>query len=102
MRVIRGMKVLGYNKVKILLRDGAYMEFNQLADDIGRTILAKDLGMSINTLRKRTNNPGLWTIAELAKFSNLLEIDHRILQEMADKINSELIKVQVQKKKGKK
>lgn len=94
MRVIRRMKVLGYAKVKILLRDGAYQDFAQLADDIGRTNLAKDLNMNIQTLRRRTNDPGLWTIMELSKLSDLLEIDHRILFEMGDKIS-----VDIQKKK---
>jgi hypothetical protein len=89
------MKVLGYAKVKILLRDGAYTDFTQLADDIGRTILAGDLAMSINTLRKRTNDPGLWTVRELAKFSDLLEIDHALLPAMADAASTP-------KKKGKK
>lgn len=95
MAVIRWMKVLGYAKVKILLRDGAYTDFTQLADDIGRTILAGDLGMSINTLRKRTNDPGSWSVRELAKLSDLLETDHAILFVMADQAI-------LPKKKGKK
>lgn len=86
MTVIRRMKVLGYAKVKILLRDGAYTDFTQLADDIGRTVLSADLGMSINTLRKRTNDSGLWSIRELAALSDLLEIEHKILLEMADRL----------------
>lgn len=102
MCVIRRMKVLGYAKVKILLRDGAYQDFAQLADDIGRTNLAKDLGMNIQTLRRRTNDPGLWTVAELIKFSDLLEMDHATILQMADRLAIEANKVRAKKKKGKK
>lgn len=80
------MKVLGYAKVKILLRDGAYQDFMQMADDIGRTNLAKDLGMNIQTLRRRTNDPGLWSVHELAKLADLLEMEHIILLTMADRL----------------
>jgi len=89
------MKVLGYAKVKILFEKGAYHDFMQLADDIGRTNLAADMGMNIQTLRRRTNDPGLWSVHELAKLGILLDIDRRSLFEMADKLR-------VVKKKGKK
>jgi hypothetical protein len=89
------MKVLGYAKVKILLKDGAYEDFAQLADDIGRANLAKDLHMNIQTLRRRTNDPGLWNIHELAALADLLGMPHSYFADMADRLR-------VVKKKGKK
>lgn len=103
MRVIRRMKVLGYAKVKVLFRDGTYQDFGQIADDIGRAILSKDLGMNIQTLRRRTNDPGMWTIKELSKFSDLMELDHKIFLEMADKLSMQNeLREATKKKKGRK
>jgi len=84
--------ILGYEKVRILLLQNAIPDFQQLASDLGRTNLAIDMGMNPKTLRRRVNDPGEWTIAELAKLSDLLKIDHKILPEMADRLR---------KKKGK-
>lgn len=83
MAVIRGM-ILGYEKVRILILQGAIPDFRQLADDMGRTNLAADMGMNLRTLRRRVEDPGEWTVAELAKLSDLLKIDHDILLKMAD------------------
>jgi hypothetical protein len=75
--------ILGYEKVKILLLQGAIPDFRQLADDIGRTNLAADMGMNPKTLRRRVADPGEWTIAELAKLSDLLGVEYKVLLEMA-------------------
>jgi len=79
----------GYEKVRILLKEGAIPDFRQLASDIGRTNLANDMGMNARTLRRRVNDPGLWSIEELAKLSDLLGIEHMMLLEMADKLRTQ-------------
>jgi hypothetical protein len=92
--VIAWMKGPGYERARILLREGVLHDFNELANDIGRTVLAADMKMHIRTLRRRCNDSGEWAIHELARLSDLLEIDHTILLEMADKLR-------VVRKKGK-
>jgi len=91
--VIRWMESSRYQRARILLQQGAIHDFRQLADDIGKTALAADMGMNPKTLRRRWNDPGEWTIVELARLSDLLEIDHAVLLQMADRLR---------KKKGKK
>ncbi|HLI91964.1 MAG TPA: hypothetical protein VKU83_00050 [Puia sp.] len=49
--------------------------------------------MHIRTLGSRIKDPGKWHVHELAALSDLLEIDHAVLLQMADKLR---------KKKGKK
>lgn len=93
--VIRWMKGPGYERARILLREGVIHDFNELANDVGRTVLAADMKMHIRTLRRRCDDPGEWTIRELAALSDLLQIDNKILMEMADRLR-------VVKKKGKK
>ena len=92
MRVIADM-ILGYEKVRALLLQGLIPDFQQLADDLGRTNLAADMQMNPKTLRRRINDPAEWTVGELARLSDLLKIEHAILLQMADRLR---------KKKGKK
>lgn len=93
MFVIRGMKATRYERARILLQQGAIQDFRQLAEDIGKTALSTDMKMNPKTLRRRWNNPGEWSIDELALLSDLLQVDHNVLLQMADKLR---------KKKGKK
>jgi len=81
--------ILGYEKVRALLLQGLIPDFQQLADDIGRTNLAADMQMNPKTLRRRVNDPGEWTVGELAGLSDLLKIEHKILLEMADKLRAQ-------------
>jgi len=92
--VIAGMKNPSYKKVGILLREGHVHDFEEIASDIQKKTLAKDMGMHVRTLGSRIKDPGKWTIDELADLSDLLEIDHGILPKMADHLR-------VVKKKGK-
>lgn len=96
--------ILGYQKVRILILQNAIPDFQQLASDIGRTNLATDMGMNPKTLRRRVNDPGEWTIAELAKLSELLKIDRKVLLELADRLSAEIEvrRAMAKKKKGKK
>jgi len=87
------MKSPAYRKVGILLRDGHIRDFEEIASDIQKKTLAKDMGMHIRTLGSRIKDPGKWHVHELAALSDLLEIDHAVLLQMADKLR---------KKKGKK
>lgn len=87
------MKSPAYRKVGILLRDGHIRDFEEIASDIQKKTLAHDMGMHIRTLGARIKDPGIWDVHELAALSDLLEIDHNILLQMADKLRN---------KKGKK
>jgi len=86
LRVIAGMKSPAYRKVGILLREGHIRDFDEIASDIQKKTLAKDMSMHARTLGARIKDPGKWNIHELAQLSDLLEIDHRILPEMADRL----------------
>jgi len=94
--VIAGMKSPSYKKVGILLQQGHIHDFEEIASDIQKKTVARDMRMHVRTLGSRIKDPGKWTIGELAALSNLLEIDHKILLELADRLNTP------GKKKGKK
>jgi len=83
MSVISGM-ITGYEKVGILVVQGAIPDFNQLGDDCGRTNLAMDMNMNPKTLRRRLDDPGEWSVRELGRLADLLRIDHAVLLKMAD------------------
>jgi hypothetical protein len=87
------MKSEAYAKVKVLILAGHIKDFQQIAIEVQKKTLAKDMGKGFESLMARVYDPGKWTIHELAQLSDLLEIDHGILLLMADRIR---------KKKGKK
>jgi len=93
--VIAAMKSPAYKKVGILLQGGHIHDFEEIATDIQKKTLAKDMGMHVRTLGSRIKDPGKWSIHELAKLSDLLERDHMILLQMADRLR-------LRKNKGKK
>ena len=89
------MRNEAYSRARVLLQAGHIKDFNQLAIEIQKKTLAKDLHKGFESLMTRVYDPGKWTVHELATLSDLLEIDHSILLGMADSLRK-------QKKKGKK
>lgn len=93
--VIAAMKNPAYAKVRALLEKEFIKDFRQLAIEAQKKNLSKDLQMHFRTLTARTNDPGKWTVHELAQLADLLDVDVMILLKMA-------YDLRVQKKKGKK
>lgn len=87
------MKSPKYAKVKALIQQDYIKDFKQIATEVGKMAFAADIGMHFETLMVRVYDPGKFTVEQLANMSDLLEIDHKFLLEMADRLR---------KKKGKK
>ena len=87
------MKSEAYAKVRALILSGYIKDFNQLATEIQKKTLAKDLGKGFESLMARVYDPGKWTVHEMAKLADLLEVDYNIISQLA---------YGLRKKKGKK
>lgn len=86
------MKNEAYARARILLQAGQIKDFNQLATEIQKKTLGKDIRKGFEALMARVYDPGKFTVHELVMMADLLEIDHVVLFQMADRLR---------KKKGK-
>lgn len=89
------MKNPAYGRARVLLKEGEIKDFQGIAIIVQKKALARDLRMHFDTLQARIIDPGKWTIHQLAELSDLMEIDHGVLVDLADRLR-------VQKKRGKK
>jgi len=99
------MKSAAYRKVSLLISNGVVEDFEQIAVDIQKKVLAADLHMHFRTLMARVKDPGKWQVGELRALSDLLELDHSVLLLMADRLSIEVEKKKESaksKKRGKK
>ena len=97
------MKSSAYRKVSILIKAGEIKDFQQIAIDVQKKVLATDMGMHFRTLTARVKDPGKWLVRELVFLANLLEIEPEILFKMAERLAKEVDELEAKKKKrGKK
>lgn len=75
-----------FQKVGKSVQAGITTSFVEIAEEIGKYKLCSATGMAFETLSLRLADPGTYRVMELARLSDLLEIDHKILLEMADRL----------------
>lgn len=80
------MKNPKFQKVGRSVDAGITTSFEEIASEIGKYKLCAAVHMTFDTLIIRIADPGTYRVSELARLSDLLEIDHKILLEMADRL----------------
>jgi hypothetical protein len=68
-----------YKAVKILIEGRHITEFKEIFTHVPKTIMAHDLGTNNNRMTRLILHVEKFTVEELYKISDLLEVDHKMV-----------------------
>ena len=68
-----------FNSLRNEFEGGKISSFDQVFAIVSETRLATELNISFYTFRKKINDPGEFTIAEMVKFATLIGIQYEII-----------------------
>lgn len=72
-----------YDTIKKLLKAGGIKKFTDIFVWIPHTVVARDFGTMNTRMKKMTQDPALWKLAELYKLADLIGWDKKRLVLMA-------------------
>jgi len=72
-----------YSAIKVLIQAGHITSFRQIFDHLPVSLVYKNLGMNYTRFKKLINNTPLFTMAELIRFANLLDMDPKIIIDLS-------------------
>jgi hypothetical protein len=68
-----------YNTVKKLFEAGSIDSFDEIVNIVGKTNIAKALGMHYDTFNDRMKHPDEFSVKHLLKLASLIGVDGRII-----------------------
>ncbi len=77
-------KIARLNTIKQLLKNGNASSLREILDIYPPTLLAKDLSMAYGTLKKRIENPRLFSGDEKRHWAALIGVEYEILRDFID------------------
>ena len=72
-----------YKTVKFLIEGKKITEFQEIFTHVPKTIMAHDLGTNNNRMTRLIANVDQFTLGELYKISDLLDVDYRLIFNLA-------------------
>src|ERR1044071_9694427 len=72
-----------YKAIKILIEGRHITEFKEIFTHVPKTIMAHDLGTNNNRMTRLITNVDQFTLAELYKISDLLDVDYKTIFTLA-------------------
>lgn len=72
-----------YDTIKKLLKAGGIKKFTDIFAWIPHTVIARDFGTMNTRMKKMTQDPALWKLAEIYKLAELIGCDKKKLCLMA-------------------
>jgi hypothetical protein len=72
-----------YKVVKIMIETRHITEFKDIFNHVPKTIMAHDLGTNNNRMTRLITNVEQFTLAELYKISDLLDVDYKTIFTLA-------------------
>jgi hypothetical protein len=72
-----------YKAVKVLIEGRHITEFKEIFAQVPKTIMAHDLGTNNNRMTRLIENVDQFTLADLYKISDLLDVDYKTIFALA-------------------
>ena len=72
-----------YKAVKVLIEGRHITEFKEIFNQVPKTIMAHDLGTNNNRMTRLIENVDQFTLADLYKISDLLDVDYKMIFALA-------------------
>jgi len=72
-----------YKAVKVLIEGKHIAEFKEIFTHVPKTIMAHDLGTNNNRMTRLIDHVDQFTLAELYRISNLLNVDYKVIFNLA-------------------
>ena len=72
-----------YKAVKVLIEGRHITEFKEIFTQVPKTIMAHDLGTNNNRMTRLIENVDQFTLADLYKISDLLDVDYKLIFALA-------------------
>lgn len=91
------MKDNRYKAIKSLIESNSLKGLKEIFELLPLTVVRVDMGINYNTLRRKVHSPGLLTIEDINKLSELIEVDPCLLTKLA--LSDLKLRIAIKKKK---